>query len=170
MPTFKNRPGLWPGTVLVLAITVWSFFATDAYAKAVDEAQVYVYAADVQAGHREALRTVLALPTAGASAEAQDIVAGKAIEPYPRLFLTQLKHSQFADCTACLNGLVGNLGSNFVDKPALQLKVLRRRKAALLGVRDDGLQKVRDKCVATLDSQIRTLEHIISIRPDPVKP
>ena len=84
----------------------------------VDEQVAFRYSSAIDAGNPAAVRAVFALSTDGASAEAQDIVLGEMIPKHPYLFLKELQQSQFANCNACLAGLVGNLGPDYVDRPA----------------------------------------------------
>jgi hypothetical protein len=126
----------------------------------VDEQAVFSYNAAVQAGDQAAVKAVFALNTDGASAEAQDIVLGKLIPQHPRLFLKMLQQSQFANCQACLPGLLGNLGANYDDHPAAQGHVLNRRRVALRSVHVKALAKLRDACIAELNRQIRQMQSI----------
>jgi hypothetical protein len=129
--------------------------------RVVDEEVVFSYSKAVQAGDRAAIKTVFALNTDGASAEAQDIVLGKLIPKHPALFLKMLQHSQFANRKACLPGLLGNLGADYVDRPIAQKHELIRRRDALASVHITSLEKLRNQCVAELNDQVRELQPII---------
>lgn len=128
-----------------------------AHQKVVDESQVETYANEVAAGNREAVRTVFALHTDGASAETQDIVLGTLITVNPRMFLQELQRSQKTTGDRYLPGLLGNLGYDYVDRFKAQIHELRARKAALLTVHDTSLLQLRNTCVASLDKQIKNL-------------
>lgn len=157
----------WVGSVLLLCAGLAACATAPAPTSGavtpatVDESQVAQFADAVEAGKEAAVARVFALPTDGASAEMQDIVLGRLIEGHPRLFLQQLKLSQFADCAACLPGLLGNLGADYVDRLRLQLSVLQRRRDALAGVDDAGLASLRDRCIAVLDQQIKQLRGLV---------
>ncbi|WP_329743343.1 hypothetical protein [Dyella sp. A6] len=137
--------------VLLIAVST----GVSAHQKVVDEEQVFAYANAVASGNRTAVRTVFSLNTDGASAEAQDIVLGKLIKVNPKMFLEELQRSQFAGCKLCMPGLLGNLGYDYVDHPAAQLRELRARKAALLTVHNKPLLQLRNKCIAALEQQIK---------------
>lgn len=157
----------WVGSVLLLLCAGLAACApapaptSGAAPATVDESRVAQFADAVEAGKAVAVARVFALPTDGASAEMQDIVLGRLIEGHPRLFLQQLKLSQFADCAACLPGLLGNLGADYVDRLPAQLSVLQRRRDALAGVDDAGLASLRDRCIAVLDQQIKQLRGLV---------
>jgi hypothetical protein len=127
----------------------------------VDEQQVFAYSSAVQAGNRKAVRAVFALNTDGASAEAQDVVLGKLIIVRPQLFLEELQRSQFASCKWCLDGLLGNLGDDYVDRPTAQLRQLKKRREAFRTVHENPVVKLRNECIASLTEQIQTLHEVI---------
>lgn len=129
----------------------------------VDEQVVFRYSSAVEAGNPAAVKAVFALSTDGAAAEAQDIVLGKLISKHPRLFLKELQQSQFANCKACLAGLLGNFGPDFVDRPAAQERALKKRRYALSGVRVKSLAKLRNACIAELNRQIDQMQSILGI-------
>ena len=143
--------------LLLLAVPVLAWSSQ----RVVDDTVVFSYSKAVQAGDPAAIKVVFALNTDGASAEAQDIVLGKLIPKHPLLFLQMLQQSQFANCKACLPGLLGNLGADYVDRTAAQEQELERRRDALLSVHVASLAKLRNMCVDEIYDQIRTLQSIL---------
>lgn len=152
--TSMNRYLILTATILLTAVTTLARGGPNI----VDEQVVFSYNHAVQAGNPEAVETVFALTTAGASAEAQDIVLGRLIPRHPRLFLEALQHSQFAHCKACLPGLLGNLGVDYVDHFAAQERELKKRRNALHGIRVKALTALRNTCITELNRQIRRAE------------
>ena len=128
-----------------------------AHQKVVGERQVASYANKVASGNRIAVREVFALNTDGASAETQDIILGTLITVNPRMFLQELQRSEKTSGDRYLPGLLGNLGASYVDRIEAQIHELRARKAALLTVHDKSWLKLRNKCIASLDEQIKSL-------------
>jgi hypothetical protein len=149
-----------PGILLALFLLASPILAWGGQ-HVVDEEVVFGYSAAVQAGDQAAIKAVFALKTDGASAEAQDIVLGKLIPQHPRLFLKMLQQSQSANCQACLPGLLGNLGADYVDRPAAQERALKQRRDALQSVHVKSLAKLRNACIAELNRQIRQIQSIV---------
>jgi hypothetical protein len=99
------------------------------------------------------LRSLFALrPKAdGAVAERIDTVLGSTIHDHPQLFLEELKRSGQQQG---LEGLLGNLGPDFVDNFPKQSQELRMRKKALESVCSAALVALRDNCVTILQRDI----------------
>jgi hypothetical protein len=124
-------------------------------ATSASEQQVLAFRAAVAVGDRASVRALFALDADGAAAEDKDIVLGGLIRVHPRLFLQELRRSGHGNCRPCLEGILGNLGDEFVDRFAAQAEELGKRRQALLSVADKDLAPLRDACIRVLDDQIR---------------
>jgi hypothetical protein len=120
------------------------------------EAKVEALGRSAATGERQALRNLFALrPKAdGAVAECIDTALGSTISGHPQLFLEELKRSGQHEG---LDGLLGGLGSDFVDNFPKQVQELRERKRALESVRSEALVGLRDKCVGILELEIQRM-------------
>ncbi|MFN8335919.1 MAG: hypothetical protein U0U09_12400 [Cyclobacteriaceae bacterium] len=109
----------------------------------------------VQQRNRYALRLAFKLFTIadGEYAEGLQIEIGKLISIDTKLFLQELKnHKQLI---ISLDGLVGNLGQDYVDRPELQKKEKENRIRSLKKISDRDLVAVRDECLTQLNRQIK---------------
>ena len=86
----------------------------------------------------------------GASAESIHIQLGEIIKRNPRLFLELLKKNY--STTMDLPGLLGNLGSDFIDKPAKNEVEIKERIDAISSVKDKDLEKIKEKVLEGLQS------------------
>jgi len=109
----------------------------------------------VQQGNRDALRLAFKLFTIadGEYAEGLQIEIGKLVNPNPKLFLQELKNHRHL--IVSLDGLVGNLGQDYVDEFEQQTKEKEKRIKSLNKVSDKDLIIVRDECVKELDRQVK---------------
>jgi hypothetical protein len=88
----------------------------------------------------------------GGFAEDLDIMLGSLIRINPRLFLEGLNEFRvFVE----IDGLIGNLGGQYVDRPKAKCYEKQLRINVLSKVNDPKLKGVRDKCVASLRHQIK---------------
>jgi hypothetical protein len=92
--------------------------------------------------------------TDSAYTEELDILLGKLIRINPNLFLRELVANQ--DLIGTLDGLLGNIGEEYVDRPKAQCLENRLRLKALQSVTDLTLRRKRDECVNELDRQWQT--------------
>jgi len=109
----------------------------------------------VQQGNRDALRLAFKLFTIadGEYAEGLQIEIGKLINVNPKLFLQELKNQRHLIVN--LDGLVGNLGQDYVDEFERQTKEKEKRIKSLHKVSDKDLIKTRDDCLTELDKQVK---------------
>ena len=109
----------------------------------------------VAAAKPAAVRLAFALFTVadGAFAEDLDVDLGGLIENDPSLFRSVLKAR--GDDGPALEGLLGNLGGEYVDRMAASCRALRARLRALQGVGSERLAAIRDKCIAVLKEEAR---------------
>ena len=109
----------------------------------------------VQLSNRDALRLAFKLFSIadGEHAEGLQIEIGKLININPKLFLQELKsHRQLV---VSLDGLVGNLGQDYVDEFDRQKKEKEKRIKSLKNISDKDLNTVRDECLTELDRQVK---------------
>lgn len=142
-------------TTLVALLWISSSPSNGHSATSASEQQVLAFRAAVAGGDRASVRALFALNSDGAAAEDKDIVLGGLIRVHPRLFLEELRRSGHGSCRPCLEGILGNLGDEFVDRFAAQAEELGKRRQALLSVSDKDLAPLRDACIRVLDDQIR---------------
>jgi len=104
----------------------------------------------VRAQEPDAVRLAFRLMTVtdGALLESLHEMLGRLIRPAPRLFLQQLAENEGA--VGELDGLVGNFGTEYVDRVEAQRLETRLRVTALASVRDRRLRRLRDRCIASL--------------------
>jgi hypothetical protein len=109
----------------------------------------------VQQENRDALRLAFKLFTIadGEYAEGLQIEIGKLININPKLFLQELKSHR--RLIISLDGLVGNLGQDYVDEFERQTKEKEKRIKSLNKVSDKDLNAIRDECLKELDRQIK---------------
>jgi len=109
----------------------------------------------VQQGDRDALGLAFKLFTIadGEYAEGLQIEIGKLINVNPKLFLQELKNHR--RLIVSLDGLVGNLGQDYVDEFERQTKEKEKRIKSLNKVSDKDLTIVRDECLKELDRQVK---------------
>jgi len=109
----------------------------------------------VQQGNRDALRLAFKLFTIadGEYAEGLQIEIGKQINVNPKLFLQELKNHRHL--IVSLDGLVGNLGQDYVDEFERQTKEKEKRMKSINKISDKDLIIVRDECLKELDRQIK---------------
>ena len=125
------------------------------------EADVFNLQSQVNAGSRPAIRELLSLEVDGAVAEDVDVVIGGAIRNHPEAVLEEIGKTSKAQCAPCLDGLLGNLGDDFVDRFPEQVVELQKRRDALRSVEITRLRALRDKCVHILERQIVQVQAII---------
>lgn len=112
------------------------------------EAQVTALQSRATLGNRNAIRQLFTLKqkSDGHVSEEIDITLGKTIKPFPRIFLSELSQSgRLPD-----DGLLRNLGAEYVDRFAAQARERKARVVALKTVRDPALVPLRDKCIELL--------------------
>lgn len=109
----------------------------------------------VQQGNRDALRLAFRLLTIadGEYAEGLQIEIGKLIYSNPRLFLQELKN--YRRLIVSIDGLVGNLGPDYVEELELNKKETEKRIKSLKQVVDKDLIETRDECLTELDRQLK---------------
>ena len=127
--------------------------------KAIDTAMfwgVFDIADQIERGDTSAVRLAVRLRrmSTGHMSEELDIVIGSAIIPMPRVFLRALKEEGVPD----YDGILGNLGPEYVDRKEASALMLRRRRSALLTVDDPDLQNLRDSLVMNIDPALETTE------------
>jgi hypothetical protein len=111
----------------------------------------------VEARDRQATRLAFRLMTItdGASSEALDIMLGKLIRIDPKLFLEELRKSNYIKIGQYrFDGLVGNEGEEFVDKELAQCLEQRLRIESLSKIKDNNLLPLRDICISTLNDSL----------------
>jgi hypothetical protein len=111
----------------------------------------------VEARDRQATRLAFRLMTItdGASSEALDIMLGKLIRIDPKLFLEELRKSNYIKIGQYrFDGLVGNEGEEFVDKEQAQCLEQRLRIESLSKIKDTNLLPLRDICISTLNDSL----------------
>jgi hypothetical protein len=84
----------------------------------------------------------------GVLAENMDQMLGRLIRLNPHLFLQSLQRHRASRQE--LSGVVGNFGEAYVDRDSARAYERDQRVASLLKVKDPGLLRVRDGCVALL--------------------
>lgn len=89
----------------------------------------------------------------GAFLEDLNAIIGRLIRISPQLFLSELARAEVPP--KALEGLVANLGDKFVDQPKQQCIELRKRAAAIGGVRDTEVAKTKDQVLAALAASKR---------------
>jgi transcriptional regulator len=120
------------------------------------EADVSALEGKARDGDRESIRQLFQLfqRSDGAVTEAIDIALGRTIRRAPKVFLEELQRSGIKASDHFLGGLLCNLGDPFVDRFKAQTVELKKRRAALLTVKDKPLLQLRDICVRRLDQNI----------------
>lgn len=111
----------------------------------------------VEAREKQAARLAFRLMTItdGASSEALDIMLGKLIRIDPKLFLEELRKSNYIKIGQYrFDGLVGNEGDEFVDKEQAQCLEQRLRIESLSKIKENILLPLRDICISTLNDSL----------------
>ncbi len=110
----------------------------------------------VISGDAESVRLAFRLLSITDSAYTEElhILLGKIIRINPKLFLRELVANQ--NLVGTLDGLLGNLGEEYVDRLKAQCLENRLRQKALQSVTDPSLRPKRDECVNELDRQWQT--------------
>ena len=88
----------------------------------------------------------------GAFLEDLDITLGKLIKLDPELFLSELKRAHVP--VQAMDGLVGNLGDEYVDQMERQCKEMALRKKALQKVMRSSLLQTRKQALSALDDDM----------------
>lgn len=109
----------------------------------------------VQRGDKDALRLAFKLFTIadGEYAEGLQIEIGKLININPSLFLQELKNHRHL--IVSLDGLVGNLGQDYVDELELEKIEIEKRIKSLKLITDKDLIIIRDECLTELNRQLK---------------
>lgn len=87
----------------------------------------------------------------GSFAEEIDIYLGKVIIKNPYLFLKML--SRYENKVKNINGLLGNLGEEYIDNECKSKKEIKLRIKALTRVRDKKYNNIRHKCLEYLKTK-----------------
>jgi hypothetical protein len=124
---------------------------------------------EVELSNKAAVKKLFNTRADGAVAEEVDIILGKLTRTNPKLFLEGLSQSWRANCDSCLHGLVGNTGDKLVERFEDQLKELKARRRALLGVNTQELKPLRDKCLRALDDDIREVRKAIQFESTKIR-
>jgi hypothetical protein len=148
-------------TWVVAALACAGVVAASPPGAAATETDVFNLQSQVESGSRLAMRKLLSLEVDGAVAEDVDVVMGGAIRNHPEAFLGEIARTSKAQCAPCLEGLLGNLGDDFVDRFPEQVIELEKRKDALRSVEPAQLRTLRDRCVRILEMQIAEIQAII---------
>jgi hypothetical protein len=125
------------------------------------ERDVLALESRVHAGDQSAMHALFAMETDGAVSELVDVIIGGAIRNHPRAFLEVATSEPEAQCSGCLDSLLGNLGDDFVDMYREQVEELTKRRDALRSVDVPSLRTLRDKCVAILNVQISMIQSLL---------
>ena len=83
--------------------------------------------------------------------EQLDIMVGKLIRINPELFLEELNNCR--QLIPNLDGLLGNLGEEYVDREEAQELEVTLRVEALRGVTKKSLGSIRNECIANLEDK-----------------
>lgn len=88
----------------------------------------------------------------GAFLEDLDITLGKLIRVDPEMFLSELKRAHVS--VRAMDGLVGNLGDEYVDQMERQCEEMALRRKALQSVAQSSLLQTREKALSALDEDM----------------
>lgn len=144
--------------VIGLLLTISPSYSAES--NELSEVQVMELEKAIAAGDRAAIHTLFNTHADGAVAEEIDVALGALIPLNPTLFLEGLGESWQANCERCIDSLVANTGEALVDQPNAQLKELKVRRAALVGVNNQELAALRATCLGALDRAILQLESV----------
>lgn len=98
----------------------------------------------------------------GELAEISLMSLGHSITSSPHIFLNELQQ-HYGDVTRrdALDGLVGNLGPEYVDRFEMQVKILKKRRAAIKSVKDPHVRNIKKIVNGELNQQIEELERLL---------
>ena len=86
----------------------------------------------------------------------------QSITASPHIFLNELqRHYDDVASRDALDGLVGNLGPEYVDRFEKQVIILKKRRAAIRSVKDPRLRNIRQIVTNELDQKIKKRERLL---------
>ncbi len=98
----------------------------------------------------------------GELAEVALMSLGQSITASPYIFLNELqRHYDIITGRDALDGLVGNLGPEYVDRFEEQVKILKVRRAAIRSVKDPQLRNIKKIVNGELNQQIEKIERLL---------
>ena len=129
----------------------------DQMSKAIDTAMFWgvpIIGDQIEQGDSSAVRLAVRLRrmSTGHMSEELDIAIGMAMIPMPEVFLRTLQEERVPRDE--YDGILGNLGPEYVDRERESAAVLQRRRAALLTVDDPELRALRDSLVEAIDRDL----------------